>query len=55
MKFYFERLVLWLSNGKRREIEFLPDKINVITGDSGTGKTSILHIIEYCFLVVVKW
>jgi predicted ATP-binding protein involved in virulence len=47
MKFYIQKIVLWLNNGKRRDIEFLPNKVNVITGDSSTGKTEILDIIDY--------
>lgn len=49
MKSNIGKIVLWLKNGKIREIEFLPNKINVITGDSNTGKTAILHIVDYCF------
>ena len=49
MKFYIKKIILWLHNGKRREIEFEPNKVNVITGDSSTGKTEILDIIDYCF------
>jgi DNA repair exonuclease SbcCD ATPase subunit len=49
MKFNIEKLVLWLKNGKKRELEFKPNKVNVITGDSNTGKTAILEIIDYCF------
>lgn len=49
MKFNVCKIVLWLKNGKRRELEFLPNKVNVITGDSNTGKTAILEIIDYCF------
>lgn len=30
--------------------DFEPDKINVITGDSSTGKSSLLNIIDYLFL-----
>ena len=48
MKFYFDNLVLFLKNGKKRTLTFLPGKINVITGDSNTGKTAILAIIDYC-------
>ena len=29
---------------------FEPDKINVITGDSSTGKSSLLNIIDYLLL-----
>jgi hypothetical protein len=49
MKFHLQKIILWLNNGKRREIEFKPNKVNVITGDSSTGKTAILEIIDYCF------
>lgn len=49
MKFNIEKIILWLKNGKCREIKFLPNKVNVITGDSNTGKTAILEIIDYCF------
>ena len=36
------------NNGYRRELIFQEDKVNVITGESNTGKTAILHIIDYC-------
>lgn len=36
------------ENSYRRELEFEEDKVNVITGESNTGKTAILHIIDYC-------
>jgi hypothetical protein len=49
MKFHVEKVLLWLNNGNIREIEFKPNKVNVITGDSSTGKTEILNIIDYCF------
>jgi len=41
---------LWQKNGKLRNLEFLPNRVNVITGDSGKGKSSILFIIDYCLL-----
>ncbi|MCL1562022.1 DUF3732 domain-containing protein [Parasaccharibacter sp. TMW 2.1886] len=50
MRFYITGLHIWLKNGTRRDINFLPDKINVITGDSNTGKTAILSIIDYCLM-----
>lgn len=49
MKFYIKKIILWLNNGKKREIKFEPNKVNIITGDSSTGKTEILDIIDYCF------
>lgn len=49
MKFYINKIILWLKNGDRRELEFLNNKVNVITGNSDTGKSTILEIIDYCF------
>lgn len=49
MKFYIENILLWLKNGTKRTIIFQPNKVNVITGDSNTGKTAILEIVDYCF------
>jgi len=43
------KIVLWLNNGKIREIEFKPNKVNLITGESNTGKSAILEIVDYCF------
>lgn len=48
MNFYIEKIILWLKDGIRREIEFQNDKINIVTGNSKTGKTAILEIIDYC-------
>jgi len=49
MKFYIENIVLWLKNGTKRTIIFQLNKVNVITGESHTGKTAILEIVDYCF------
>lgn len=49
MKFHIESLHLWLTSGRIRTLSFLPNKVNVITGDSHTGKTAILDIFDYCF------
>lgn len=51
MKFHIQQIKLWLNNSKIRELNFLPNKINVITGNSSTGKSSIIKIIDYCLLV----
>ena len=48
MKFCIENIALWLKNGRFRTITFVPGKINVITGKSGTGKTALLDIFDYC-------
>ncbi|WP_312418795.1 DUF3732 domain-containing protein [Shinella sp.] len=48
MKFHIESLQLWLKTKQRRFVTFLPNKVNVITGESHTGKTAILDIVDYC-------
>lgn len=48
MNFHIQNLYVWLKNGQRRTITFQPNKVNIITGDSLTGKTAILDIIDYC-------
>lgn len=48
MRFYIDKLLLWLKDGSLRTLKFQNDKINVITGNSKTGKTAILEIIDYC-------
>lgn len=50
MKFQICKLILWPVNNKfiPRTIDFEQGKVNVITGDSRTGKTAIIPIIDYC-------
>ncbi|WHS60694.1 DUF3732 domain-containing protein [Pseudomonas sp. G2-4] len=43
-------VLLWQKNGILRNLPFLENRVNVITGDSGKGKSSILYIIDYCLL-----
>lgn len=35
-------------NGDRRDVEFRPGALNILTGKSKTGKSAILDIAEYC-------
>lgn len=49
MRFHINKLILWLKNGNIRELNFKNNKVNVITGESGTGKSEIISIIDYCF------
>lgn len=39
---------LYNSSGERRDLNFILDGLNVITGKSSTGKSAIFEIIEYC-------
>ena len=50
MDFRIKSIVLWPKNEELepRTIDFEIDKINVITGASGKGKSSIISIIDYC-------
>lgn len=50
MKLAVLKIILWPKNGDLapRVIPFHPDKINVITGESATGKSSLTAIIDYC-------
>jgi hypothetical protein len=36
------------SRGRVRRIDFIPGQLNIITGASKTGKSSILDIVDYC-------
>lgn len=36
------------KGGRRRTIGFTPDEVNIITGASGTGKSTIIDAIDYC-------
>lgn len=50
MNFVIIKIILWPRNKghKIREISFSADKVNVITGGSGRGKSAIISIIDYC-------
>nr|WP_284503047.1 DUF3732 domain-containing protein [Caballeronia sp. AZ10_KS36] len=41
---------MWQKDGQLRDLEFKQNRVNVITGDAGKGKSSILFIIDYCLL-----
>lgn len=43
-----KELVLYGRNGQKRYLKFNLGKVNIITGSSGTGKSAIGDIIEYC-------
>lgn len=52
MKFILHEIKLWFKdeNTKPKSYQFLTNKVNVITGDATTGKSSFWSIIDYCFL-----
>ncbi|MGI9067225.1 MAG: DUF3732 domain-containing protein [Pyrinomonadaceae bacterium] len=50
MKLAILKIILWPKDLKQspRVISFVPGKINIITGESGTGKSTLTWIIDYC-------
>lgn len=42
-----DTLVLYNRAGHAREIHFQPGKLNIITGESGTGKSSLIGILRF--------
>ncbi|VWD09363.1 DUF3732 domain-containing protein [Burkholderia lata] len=50
MNFGFDSITLWSRTGERRSLQFKRNRLNVITGESHTGKSALLDIIDYCFL-----
>jgi hypothetical protein len=52
MKFIIHEIKLWFKgdNNISKSYELLPNKVNVVTGDATTGKTSFWSIIDYCLM-----
>ena len=50
MKLAILKIILWPKDLKHspRVIHFAPGKINIISGESGTGKSTLTWIIDYC-------
>ena len=44
-----KEIILYGKVGERRVLSFALGKVNVITGDSKTGKSALGDIIDYCF------
>lgn len=43
-----ESLIFYNSKGEKRILPFKTGKVNIITGESKTGKTAIIDIVNYC-------
>ncbi len=49
MSLQIKEIVIYASDGRRRRLKFHIGKVNIITGRSGTGKSALIPIIDYCF------
>ena len=41
-------IVLYATQGDRRVLSLRPGEMNIITGDSKTGKSALISIVDYC-------
>lgn len=48
MSFQILDIALWNSNGEQRVVSFSPGRVNVVTGGSNRGKSSLVYIVDYC-------
>ena len=48
MTMQLKQISLYGHNGERRDVKFELDAVNIITGASKKGKTSLINIVEYC-------
>lgn len=48
MTFQIINIVVYGTNKEKRCIELKPNCVNVITGQSKTGKSALMHIVDYC-------
>src|SRR5208337_4403830 len=50
MKIAILKIILWPKDTEQnpRVISFFPGKINIITGESASGKSTLTSIIDYC-------
>ena len=42
-------LIIVSYDGQQRRLRFNENGLNIITGESATGKSAIIHIVDYCF------
>lgn len=48
MTLQIKTVVIYHRDGRTREINFRLGQVNIITGNSSTGKTTLIDIIDYC-------
>ena len=47
MKSYIKAIIIFNKNGEKRVVP-LEQGVNIITGESKTGKSALVEIIDYC-------
>ena len=47
MKSYIKAIIIFNENGEKRVVP-LEQGVNIITGESKTGKSALVEIIDYC-------
>ena len=48
MSLQIQDIVLFSKDGRQRVLALHPGKLNIITGDSKTGKSALIRIVDYC-------
>lgn len=48
MSFQIIKVILYSFTGQTRVLSLCPNAVNIITGASKTGKSAIIHIVNYC-------
>ncbi len=48
MTFQILNIVVYGLKGQIRYLEIKPNSVNIITGQSKTGKSALIHIVDYC-------
>jgi hypothetical protein len=41
-------IVLYSHRGEQRILTFQPGRLNIVTGDSKSGKSALIEIVDYC-------
>jgi hypothetical protein len=48
MSFQIRKIILYSKTGATRVLLLQPNSVNIITGASKTGKSALIHIVDYC-------
>lgn len=50
LNFGIDSITVWSHSGVSRSLTFVRNRVNILTGESNTGKSALLSIIDYCLL-----